>query len=444
LFEINLSMFDKRITMKNGCVRVKGEIIMFRKKVGSIILMTLLFSLITAGTMFKCDAKSEKVVTINFSAVKDVTHATQAVIAAFEKKFPNIRVNLQELPTGIDNLHNTYATAFTAGDSSIDAFQIDVTWAPEFISADWALPLNKLFTQAERQKFIPRTVQAMTYKGKICAVPRTTESGVLYYRKDIVKKPPETWDDLIQACKENIGKNGIKNGYVFQCIQTEAFVCNILEVINSNGGSIIKGKKITVNSPQVVHALQYMKDIIHEQLAPAGVTTYKEIDSFAIFKQGATLFMRNWCYYASLIDKDDFLKDKVGIVPIPLGKEGKERCGILGGWNVAINKYSKHPKEAWKFISFLTGEEGQKINFQVGGRLPTREAIYFDQKINESNQYMKEFYTAMKTAKPRPLDPLYPKISETIQINFNKAVNGFIPIETAVQNVKKDLAQIIK
>ncbi len=417
---------------------------MFTKKwIASFVFLVLLVSIVS-GAVSMCDAKAEKLVTITFAPQKDITPATREIIAAFEKKYPNIKVNFQELPSGSDQTHNTYVTALTAGDSSVDVLQIDIVWPAEFAAAGWLLPLNSRLPKTEQKKFLPGPIQAVTFNGKIYAVPRWTDSGLLYYRKDIVKTPPKTWDELIQMCKENIGKNGIKNGFVFQGNQYEGFVCNILEFIYGNGGSIITGKKVTVNSPQVIQALQYMKDIIGQNLTPPGITTYKENETVVVFQQGGTLFMRSWTNAWALLNKEESLvKGNVGVAPLPIGKNGKESSPTLGGWNMGINRYSKHPDEAWKFIQFVTGEEGQKIAALTGGRLPTRKALYEDKDIVAKNPFWKDFYNAFSTAKPRPVSPVYPKISDTMQINFHKAVNGLIPIKEAVLNVEKDLRQIV-
>lgn len=390
-------------------------------------------------------AEEEKAVTITYAPQMDPSTATKSLIAAFEAKYPNIKVNFQEMPAASDQLHNTYVTALTAGDSSIDVLSVDVIWPSEFASAGWILPLDDKFTKAEQEKFFPGPLKAVTYNGKIYAMPRYTDSGVLYYRKDIIKDPPKTWGELIQICKDNIGKNGIKNGFVFQGNQYEGFICNALEYINGNGGAILTDGKITVNTPQVKQGLQYMKDIITGNIAPQGITTYKENEATAVYQQGETLFMRNWTTAWVLLNKDESaVKGKVGVAQIPIGKDGKESSPTLGGWNMAINKYSKYPEEAWKFIEFATGIEGQKITALEAGKIPTRKELFDDSDILTKNPFWKDFYNGFLTSKARPVSPVYPKISDTMQINFHKAVTGGMSIDDAVANVEKDLSALIK
>jgi multiple sugar transport system substrate-binding protein len=320
---------------------------------------------------------------------------------------------------------------------------MDIIWTPEFAAANWLLPLDNKFTEEMRKNFLPGPVEAVTYNGHVWAVPRFTDAGVLYYRKDIISNPPQTWDDLIQMAKENVGKAGTKYGIVFQGNQYEGLVCDALELIYSNGGSVIEGDKVTIDTPQAIAGLQYLIDLV--KIAPPGVTTYQEEDARNVFQQGEAIFMRNWPYAWSLLNSDESpVKGKVGIAPIPRGKDGKAGSPVLGGWNLGINKYSKHPEEAWKFVEFVTSEEGQKITALEGGNLPTLKSLYHDKEVLAKNPYWSDFYDVFITAKPRPVSPFYPQMSDSMQINFHKALTGEITAEQAIKNIAKDLNEILK
>ncbi|WP_026486612.1 ABC transporter substrate-binding protein [Caldanaerobius polysaccharolyticus] len=419
------------------------------KKVIALMLAVTMIGLILAGcgnkTNKSASSAKNQPVTITYAAGKDSTPATKALIDAFEKKYPNIKVKFQEMPQSTDDQHNAYVTALSAGDSSIDVIAMDIIWTPEFGAAGWTLPLDKYVTKDMESKFLPGPMEAVKYNGHIYGMPRFTDAGVLYYRKDIISTPPKTWDELMQMVKANVGKNGTKYGIVFQGNQYEGLVCDALEFIYSNGGSVLDGDKVTINSPQSIAGLQYMIDIVKNKMAPPGVTTYMEEDARNIFQQGEAIFMRNWPYAWALLNADDSpVKGKVGIAPIPYGKDGKVGMSVLGGWNLGINKYSKHPDEAWKFIQFVTSEEGQKITALQGGNLPTLKSLYQDKDVLAKNPYWADFYNVFITAKPRPVSPFYPKMSDFMQINFHKALTGEMSAQQAIEKVEQGISSIIK
>ncbi|SMB99418.1 carbohydrate ABC transporter substrate-binding protein, CUT1 family [Thermanaeromonas toyohensis ToBE] len=391
------------------------------------------------------ESSENKVVTLNFRTGKDTSGQIKALIKKFEEKYPNIKVNFQEMPWSTDDQHNAYVTALSAQDSSIDVLSLDVIWPAEFASAGWVLPLSKYLPESERAKFLEGPMQAVTYKGEIYAVPWYTDAGLLYYRKDLVKEPPKTWEELKKIAKEQMGKNGIKYGFVFRGNQYEGLVCDALEFIHGNGGEVLEGDKVVINSPQAIEGLKEMVSMVKEKIAPEGVTTYMEEDARNVFQQGEALFMRNWPYAWGKVNEDGSpVKGKVGIAPLPHGPQGKAGAPTLGGWNLAISKFSQHPDEAWKFIEFMTSDEAQKTSALMAGWLPTRKAVYSDTEVLSKNPHFKTLLEAFLTAKPRPVSPYYPQISDAMQINFHKALTGQISAEEAVKNVEKAITEIMK
>lgn len=384
-------------------------------------------------------------VTIVWKRGQDATPAASKIVEAFEKKYPNIKVKIENLPSTSTEQHNVYTTALSTGDDSIDVVTMDVVWASEFSSAGWLLPLDKYFTKDQQKGFFPGNIDSVTYKGNIYGVPFSTDAGVLFYRKDLVPTPPKTWDDLIKISKDNIGKNGITQGILFQAFQNEAIVCNASEFIFGNGGNILDSKgKVVIDSPKSIAGIKIMKNLIDENVAPKGVVTYKPQDCTDQFVQGKTLFMRNWpLNYTSVNADGSAVKGKVGIAPMPMGPDGTEAGATLGGWNLGINKNSKHPEEAWKFIQFVTSEEGQKINAIDGSYMSTRESLYSDKDVLAKFPQYKDLLPILKVAKPRPISPYYAKISDALQVNLHKAVTGEVPVDTAVKEAAKELNDII-
>ena len=137
------------------------------------------------------------------------------------------------------------------------------------------------------------------------------------------------------------------------------------------------------------------------------------------------------------------MKGKIGVAALPIGPSGTSGGGCLGGWNLMINHYSKNKDAAWKFIEFLTSEEGEKINSTIGGRLPTKMAVYKDPEVLKVNPYYTAFLAAFSRSKPRPVSPYYPALSESMQLNFHKAITGKIDAKTAISNIENEMKTIL-
>lgn len=390
-------------------------------------------------------SKSDEPVTIVWKRGKDQTPAADKIVEAFEKKNPSIKVKIEDLPSTSTEQHNVYSTALSTGDDSIDVVTEDIVWSSEFASSDWLLPLDKYFNSEKQSEFFPGSISAVKYKDKTYAVPFSTDAGVLYYRKDLVKEPPKTWDELIKVSQDNVGKNGIEQGMLFQAFQNEALVCNASEFIFGNGGDVLDSDgKVVIDSPEATEGINIMKKLMDTKVAPSGVVTYKPQDCIDQYAQGKTLFMRNWPFaYTSLNQDNSPVKGSVGIAPLPVGPSGKNTGSTLGGWNLGINKNSKHVEEAWKFIEFATSDEGQKINAIEGSYMSTKEKLYSDQDVLAKFPQYKDLLPILKVAKPRPITPYYSKVSDSIQINLHKALIGEEPVDNAVKQTAEDLDKII-
>ena len=112
---------------------------------------------------------------------------------------------------------------------------------------------------------------------------------------------------------------------------------------------------------------------------------------------------------------------RIGVAALPAFR-GHHSASALGGWQFGINRYSRHPEEAWRFIHFMSSFRSQKILALEAGLAPTRKNVYQDPEIQERMPHLKAFLPAFKEARPRPLSPVYPMISQELQRFFSRAI----------------------
>ncbi|MDR4945547.1 ABC transporter substrate-binding protein [Neobacillus cucumis] len=399
----------------------------------------------------KTKTATEQKVKLVYARGKDVTKGTEKMVEAFEATHPNIDIEFREMPSDTGKQHDAYITAFNAKSSEIDVIDMDVIWPAEFAQAGYVLPLDRFIQQdgIDLSEYNQGALNAAQFNGKQWALPKFVDAGLLYYRKDLVKadEVPKTWDELLAKAKEKKGQGNTQFGYVFQAKQYEGLVCNAVEFVASYGGAFIdKNGNVAVNSPEAIKGLKKLVEVAKSEVVPGNVTTFTEVESDQAFIEGQTVFLRNWPYeYASANDKDKSkIVGQVGVAPLPAGDKGS--AAALGGWMAGINKYSKHPKEAWEFLKFMAGPEGQKIDAIYGGHAPTITKLYQDPEILKANPTFadKGFVDGLSAAVSRPVAPNYPEISEIIQINISKAIAGEQTVEQAAQNMEKEMKAALK
>ena len=83
-------------------------------------------------------------------------------------------------------------TQFQAGGEELDVILGDVIWTAELAESGWISDLSDRFPESQQKAFLPGSVEAIIYNGKPYAMPWYTDTGLLYYRKDLLKRAATT------------------------------------------------------------------------------------------------------------------------------------------------------------------------------------------------------------------------------------------------------------
>src|SRR5699024_5383590 len=389
-------------------------------------------------------------VTLTYARGVDTTGATEVLTEAFEEEHPNINIEFQEMPSDSGDQHDQYVTAFSADSAEIDVFDADVIWPAEFAQADYAMDLDRFIEEddIDMDEYFPGPVEAGNFKGKQWAMPKFIDAGVLFYRTDIVDDPPETWDELIDSAEDLQGEEGTEFGYLMQGIQYEGLVTNAIEFIGGYGGEVIdEEENVVVDSPETVTAIEKMQEIAESDFVPDDILNFTEIETESSFIEGEAVYARNWPYLQASSEDDDKseVAGDVDFTTIPAGDDTS--ASALGGWMSMINKNTEHPKEAWEFVKFMTGEEGQKITAIEGGSPPTLSDLYDDEEVKDEGGVLfsdPDFVDVLENATPRPVSSIYPEISDIMQIELSKALAGEISAEEAASNMQEKMEDALE
>lgn len=394
-------------------------------------------------------SNSDGQVTIVYARGVDTRGATDKLIKAFEKKHPNIHIKYQEMPSESGEQHDQYVTAFSAKSSEIDVFDADNIWPAEFAQANYAMNLDRFIERdgIDMNDYFPGPVKAGYFKGKQWAMPKYTDAGVMFYRKDIVDDPPETWDEFIEQASKYKGEKGTKYGYLMQASQYEGLITNAIEFIGAYGGSILdENQNVVIDSPETVKAIKKMKEVVNSDIVPGNIFNFTEIETESSFIEGNAVFARDWVYLQSSTEDEEKSKitGDVDFTTMPAGDKGS--VSALGGWMTMINRYTEHPEEAWEFVKFMTGPEGQKISAVDGGNAPTLADLYNDKEVQNAGVLFgdPEFVKILENAEPRPVSPIYPKLSDIMQIELSKALTCDITPEKAASNMQLKMESAVK
>ncbi len=103
------------------------------------------------------------------------------------------KININLLSTASDQQRVSLVRRLAAKDSSIDILAMDVDWTAEFATAKWIRPWPAALAAQETKGDLPGPIATATWQGKLFAGPINSNTQLLWYRKDLVPKPPKTW-----------------------------------------------------------------------------------------------------------------------------------------------------------------------------------------------------------------------------------------------------------
>lgn len=154
------------------------------------------------------------------------------------------------------------------------------------------------------------------------------------------------------------------------------------------------------------------------------------------------MFMRNWPYAYSLGNSEDSpIKDKFGVSPLP-GKDDDLSAATLGGWQLAVSKYSNNPEVAADLALFMASENEQKIRAIEGSMNPTIESLYQDEEVVEASPFFGELYDVFTNAVARPSTVTAPNYNDVSTLFF-QAVHSVLTenedARTAIEYLELDL-----
>lgn len=245
-------------------------------------------------------------------------------------------------------------TGFASGEGP-DIYMISPGDFMKFAKSGLMKDLTADFPAGVKEDFLPASLDAVTYNGKIMALPFELETLGLYYNKEMLDKAgvqvPKTWDELYAAAKK-LTTDKVA-GLIIPPDKGPYFNFIWYPFLWQQGGSVLnaEGTKSTFNTPETAKALDFWGSFFKDGLSPKKLQLGPwEIDNLGN-KTAAMQIVGTW----AINRIEEKYKDvPIGLAPIPTPTGGKPATDA-GGWKLAVNGQSKHAAEAAKFVIWAFG-----------------------------------------------------------------------------------------
>lgn len=299
------------------------------------------------------------------------------MLADFEKQNPDIKIDFMHIPQNyFQKIHLLFAS-----NTAPDVIFINNLYLPVYV--------NYLEELQRTNDFYPQALDAMSYNGKLYAIPRDVSNLVIFYNKDLFNKnkvpyPSNNWTfaDFLKTAQRLTNKDCFG-------ISFEEDPLFYLPYLMSNGGGFYE-----INTKESRDSIRFYADLRKKYHVAPLKSESASATMGQMFLQGRiAMYLSGHWMVPKLTNDATFSWD---VAQFPKGTNGSIVPLDASGW--AITKSSKHKTEALKLIDYLSSKENSE-KFKTSGLIVSAR-----KDVPESS---KVFANAIKTSRPTPVKPDY-------------------------------------
>ncbi|MFF1277673.1 ABC transporter substrate-binding protein [Streptomyces marokkonensis] len=397
-----------------------------------------------ASTLAACGDEDTSRPTLNWYNFPDDSGALQqAADRCSRASGGRYRISYNKLPRAADGQRQQLVRRLAAEDDSLDILGLDVTWAAEFAEARWIREWTGETKRRATEGTLRVPLQTATWKGKLYAVPYNTNIQLLWYRKDLVPTPPRTWSEMLGMSRD-LARQGKPHYVEIQGAQYEGLTVWFNSLINSAGGSILN-PDVTEPSlgPPAVRAASIMRDLANSPAADPSLPNQMEDQNRLAMESGVAAFEVNYPFvYPSMRSNNPQLFKDFRWAPYPRVDADRPARPTIGGIDLAVSAYSRHPDLAFEAALCLRNRENQLTAALEGGLPPTLRALYDEPSFMKEYPFSKEVLSSLESASVRPLTPAYQNVS--IAVSHTLSPPSAIEPESAVGTIGEQIDQALR
>jgi len=294
-------------------------------------------------------------------------------------------------------------------------------------------PLDFFLEDEITSRFLPTTMEAMTYQDTVYGLPLNYKVITQIYNKKLVSSPPKTSAELVATAQKMtdaaVGKFGL--AYAYNDFYYHAALMNAF-----GGGVFDANGKPSMNSAENVKALDYLmmwadeKGILPAEPSTALITS--------LFNEGRAGIVFSGPWFLGEIQGIDY-----GLAPLPtIDEAGSPMKPWMTVEGVYVAAPSKHKDEAYDFATFLTDKPAGVIMAIEGRQTPANSAVYDDAKV-AADPILQAFRKQVEVAVPMPNVPEMTMVWSPATSAMNVIIKKNATPKAAMEEAQKEVVQRI-
>ncbi len=392
------------------------------------------------------DGSPSDVVTLRLWAMGREGEVVSELIPAFEREYPGIRVEVQQIPWTA--AHEKLLTAYV-GEATPDIAMLGNTWLPEFVALDALAPLDELIAGSadiDANDFFAGIWRTNVVGAKTYGIPWYVDTRLVYYRSDILARAgyselPETWAGWMTAMKKI--KSQMTATQYPMLMPTNEWP-QLVGFALETGSPILSddGQYGAFQEPRFRQAFEFYLRFFREGLAPR-VSSAQISNLFQEFERGnIAMYISGPWYIGEFRNRlADSVQDKWATAPMP-GMDGPG-ASMAAGASLSIFAASPHRKEAWLLIEYLSRPATQLKFYRLTGDLPPRKAAWQDTLLT-NNTHARAFRDQLERVVPLPQVPEWEEIATAIYEHGERAIRGAASADQTLAALDRDVNAMLE
>ena len=303
--------------------------------------------------------------------------AFNQLIAKYRDIRPNVTVKLDFVPSG--QYYQQLDTRL-AGKQAPDIFRAQYQQIGRYAKNGAAIDLTSFVDTDMGGKFIPSVWKAVTYKGRIHALPHHTDTFALFYNADAMEKlgvePPKsldkswTWAEFISVARKIKEKNEFNYPFAMAWQNSNAY--RWLMYLYQHGGQLLDASLTgpAINSKAGIEAIAWTQDWFKSGLVPPNTSLKSTEPTQNLFATGKIAMLLNGDWQIPFIQEQ--AKFKWGVTYMP---RDVAMASDLGGNSLAVSRDSKNPAAAADFLKFMVADDAMRAFVTKAQLLPVSKSL---------------------------------------------------------------------
>lgn len=299
------------------------------------------------------------------------------------------------------------------------------------------------FMQVENSQYLPNSIASVTFDGELYSVPKTIETLILFYNKDLLKEPPSTLEEYVDLSKKlrKKGKYGLLAKWELFYTTYALMHGYGAYIFRTDNDGTINLNSYGLDTDGAVESLKVLRkmskaDLVYDCLS--GVDGYNRMYELFSSKKAIAVINGPWAI-------EDYLKAGInfGITTLPTLPNGNPMAGFLGIKGYSISKWSTHKDLAEDFLRFINEHKYALLRYKESRQVPPVISVLQDPSL-ANDELIQVIAQQSVHAVNMPSIPEMSYVWSVMDKAIWKVIHAGLPIDHILEDARKDIESYIQ